>query len=89
MTSGEEGASKSKIDIIEDWALIEADFQREYGIDLVSEIGGMSWRRFSVLLSGLSRDAVFIVSKQKDKDQPKVIEGTDPEAADVVRSFFA
>ncbi len=34
------------------WAYIEADFQREYAIDLVHS--EMSWRKFRVLYSGLS-----------------------------------
>ena len=33
--------------------LVESDFQREYGLDLVVEVAGMTWRRFSVLLRGL------------------------------------
>ena len=37
---------------------IEADFQREYGINLLTN--SMSWRRFCALYSGLSpRSAVF------------------------------
>ena len=34
------------------WRYIEADFQREYGIDLVHS--DMSWRKFRVLYEGLS-----------------------------------
>lgn len=36
------------------WGYVEADFQRDYGINLVSELPRMSWRRFRVLLNGLS-----------------------------------
>ena len=32
---------------------MEADFQREYGIDLSAELGHLSWRRFLALLVGL------------------------------------
>ena len=35
------------------FAFIEADFLREYGIDLLQS--DMSWRRFCVLYGGLSR----------------------------------
>ncbi|MBQ9309188.1 MAG: hypothetical protein IJ229_14800 [Clostridia bacterium] len=33
---------------------MEADFQREYGMDLTREIGQLSCRRFLILLRGLS-----------------------------------
>lgn len=36
------------------WGYIEADFRRDYGIRLVDELPRMSWREFTVLLSGLS-----------------------------------
>ena len=40
------------------FACIEADFQREYGIDLLTS--DMSWRRFRTLYAGLSpRSACF------------------------------
>ena len=38
------------------WRYIEADFQREYGIDLVHS--DMSWRKFRVLYSGLSQKSL-------------------------------
>lgn len=37
------------------WRYIEADFQREYGIDLT--VSNMSWRKFCVLYNGLSQDS--------------------------------
>lgn len=36
------------------WDAVEADFARDYGIDLRERLDGMSWRRFSVLLRNLS-----------------------------------
>lgn len=33
---------------------MEADFARDYGIDLTERLEKMSWRRFSVLLRNLS-----------------------------------
>lgn len=36
------------------WAYVEADFMRDYGIDLTDELPIMSWRRFQVLLHGLN-----------------------------------
>lgn len=36
------------------WDAVEADFARDYGIDLTERLDEMSWRRFSVLLRNLS-----------------------------------
>jgi hypothetical protein len=41
--------------------LIEADFQREYGIDLGASLGELTWRRFCVLLGGLSADSRLLL----------------------------
>lgn len=40
--------------VIEHWRLVEADFTREYGIELATAMESMTWRRFLVLLGGLS-----------------------------------
>ena len=40
-------------DLIAAWALVEADFMREYGIDLVAELPRITLRRFLVLVRGL------------------------------------
>lgn len=57
------------IDIIEGWALIEADFQREYGIDLSESLSRISWRRFTILLQGLSRESVFIIVSNSEANE--------------------
>lgn len=36
------------------WDAIEADFRREYGIVLMEQIDGMSWRQFANLVRNLS-----------------------------------
>ena len=36
------------------WDAVEADFTRDYGIDLTERLDRMSWRRFSALLRNLS-----------------------------------
>ncbi len=36
------------------WDAVEADFARDYGIDLTEQMDRMSWRRFSALLRNLS-----------------------------------
>lgn len=58
-------------DILANWRLIEADFRREYRIDLVSEIRTISWRYFLALLSGLSADSRFMMKLQEKQEQSK------------------
>jgi hypothetical protein len=69
--SGKPGSPEVKgagIYIIENWTYIEADFIREYGIDLMESLPGMSWRRFSILLKGLGPNSTFVlVNASKDK----------------------
>lgn len=45
---------------MESWAFVEADFLREYSIDLAADLPGMSWRRFQVLLRALSSQSVTV-----------------------------
>jgi hypothetical protein len=52
------------------WSVIEADFQREYRIDLMREIGGMTWRRFNALLGGLSIDSRAITDLVNAENAP-------------------
>lgn len=75
--------------MIEDWGYIEADFQREYGIDLVADLSKMSWRKFLVLMRGLSKDAVFVImNTDHTEDGTTIVDGDAPEASSIVRSFF-
>lgn len=47
---------------------LEADFQREYGINLGTDVWAMSWRRFQVLIRGLSaRSGWAALSRVKAK----------------------
>ena len=48
---------------MESWALVEADFMREYGIDLVAELPRLTLRRFMVLVRGLG-PASAVASRQ-------------------------
>lgn len=81
--------TRTEVDIIADWSLIEADFLREYNILLIDKIFTMSWRTFCVLLGGLSRNAVYITTKQNEKKKPKVVDGSSDEAENLVKNFFA
>lgn len=48
------------MDIIKDWSVLEADFRREYNIDLVK--ARLSWRAFLVLASGLSPNSIWVMT---------------------------
>ena len=63
---------------------IEADFQREYAIDLSMSV--ISWRRFVALLGALSADSVFNnVLHNQQKNKP--IEDPDAIMADIAAQF--
>jgi hypothetical protein len=47
----------STMDFIRDWNILEADFRREYGINLVE--ARLSWRAFLVLTNGISKDSIW------------------------------
>ena len=68
------------------WSAVEADFLRDYQIDLVEQIDRISWRRFLVLLNNLSPKgavAVQLLAKHNDDDSTPE---DDKAAAD---AFFA
>ena len=48
---------------------MEADFQRDYGLDLGKELDGMSWRRFSVLLRHLSPFGAVAQAAEKVREE--------------------
>lgn len=67
------------------WDAVEADFYRDYGIDLTQQLDKLSWRRFIVLMNNLNpygAVATRIQAEQTKKDA----EGTDDEAA--ANDFF-
>jgi Bacteriophage Gp15 protein len=63
------------MDIISDWALLEADFRREYNIDLVR--ARLSWRAFLILANGLSKDSLWTLIYKGRKEGTAAI--TDDE----------
>jgi hypothetical protein len=68
------------LNLLENWAIIEADFQREYRLDLTQELPGMTWRRFMVLVNGLGPHSAWVTLQVHKKQQPVLI--TDQEAAE-------
>jgi hypothetical protein len=82
-----EDPDKPILDIIENWRLIEADFQREYGINLIEALPRLSWRRFSVLLNGVSEHSVYVLKKRNEKEGNVVVEDAE-QGERVVEHFF-
>ena len=60
---------------------MEADFQRDYGLDLRDALDGMTWRRFSVLVRHLSPFGAAAQAAERIRQ-----EGEDSERA--ARAFF-
>ncbi len=72
------------MNVFELWALLEADFQREYGLDVSSEavLESITWRRFCALIDGLSPKsaiAAHLRSKAHERERPAVV--SDPQIA--------
>lgn len=69
------------------WSVIEADFQREYRIDLAADVWWMPWRRFTTLLRDLSPESMW-KRIARSKIRPGVIRLEDPqEIEDFVSSL--
>lgn len=58
-------------DIIQDFDLILASFQSQYGIRLSRELKGMKWSEFKALLAGISPETPLgrIVSIRAEEDE--------------------
>lgn len=60
--------------------------QREYGIDLRAGMPGMTWRRFMVLIRGLSPNSATVTALRASvymgRKPEEVIEITDPKQAE-------
>lgn len=60
-------------EVISKWAYIEADFQREYGVDLSKEFFSITYRRFKVLIKGLSKNSAFVMHLYNISRRPEEI----------------
>lgn len=62
----------------DDWPLIYASFQSQYGIRLGESLDDMSWREFSYLISGLSGDSPLgnIIAIRAEDDPERLKEFT-------------
>ncbi len=68
------------------WDAVEADFMRDYGIDLVEQINTMSWRRFQTLLYCLSANGAVAIRIRRENQMTEKTTATGEEAAN---AFFA
>ena len=70
------------------WDAVEADFLRDYGIDLMEQLDHMSWRRFVVLFGNLTPYGATAIRadelRKEQQDEPD--ERRDRQAA---ADFFA
>lgn len=68
------GNSEPYYDLNDDWDLVVASFQTQYGIRLSRDLSGMDWREFSYLISGLDSSTPLgkIVSIRGESD-PEVL----------------
>lgn len=61
--------------------MIEADFAREYGMDLTAELAaGLSWRRFRVLLAGLSASSRWMLAAASETPPGPLLSGAAVDA---------
>jgi hypothetical protein len=63
------------MDILKDWAILEADFRREYNIDLVR--ARLSWRAFLILANGLSTNSIWTMTYKGRNDGEIAIDDDD------------
>lgn len=64
----------------EDWNLIVASFQSQYGIRLTREIHSMKWREFSAYITGLDgKSPLGRIISIRAEDDPEVLKRFTPE----------
>lgn len=73
------------MDIFEDWAILEADFRREYGIDLVN--ARLSWRAFLIYANHLSPNSLWVLTYDGRAKGTATIENDEAGEAIFEREF--
>lgn len=71
------------------WDAVEADFERDYGIDLMKQLDVMSWRRFLVLLNNLNPHGAVASSIRAKNDETDLENRTDKEEEAAANAFFS
>lgn len=69
------------------WDAVEADFQRDYGIDLARQLDTMSWRRFKVLVANLNPYGA-VASRMQIKEQNGEYDTDDETDKAQAEAFF-
>ncbi len=69
------------------WDAIEADFLRDYRIDLIEQLDHMTWRHFLALLNNLSPQGAVAVRIRAELESGEHNTAMDDEAA--ANAFFA
>ena len=82
------GNSEPYYDINDDWALIVASFQSEYGIRLSRDLDGMSWQEFSYYINGLGTETPLgrIVAIRAE-DRAEVLKDFTPEQRQIRNDY--
>lgn len=70
------------------WSAVEADFERDYGINLMEQIDTMSWRRFLVLLNNLNPHGAVAAVIQSQTDTDNIENRTEAEEEKAASDFF-
>ena len=74
------GSSEPYYDLNDDWSLVVASFQSQYGIRLSRELQDMSWREFSYLINGLSgKTPLGQIISVRAEDDPEMLKEFTPE----------
>lgn len=64
----------------EDWDLIVASFQSQYGIRLTRELHNMKWREFAAYMAGLDgKSPLGRIISIRAEDDPEVLKRFTPE----------
>lgn len=66
---------------MEDWELVVASFQAEYGIRLAKDLDSMTWKEFAMLLNGLGAETPLVkIASIRAENDPKKVREFSPEA---------
>lgn len=65
-------------DLCDDFDLVYASFQSQYGIRLAKDLSGMSWREFAYLAGGLQHETPLgrVISIRAEQDPARIKEFT-------------
>ena len=68
--------------------MIEADFMREYSMDLPFSINNISWRRFELLLDNLSINSNIVNTIQQRKEGKIPVVSTKAKGNSIINQYL-